>query len=80
MITITIKDILEDTLPDCTDHFLYRFYDGETTFYVGQSIEIEERLATHAGIGTRFMKSAIRSLIERMAPESPERAQEAPRF
>jgi predicted GIY-YIG superfamily endonuclease len=70
MITVTIQAVFNDTLPDCSGHYLYRFYDGDTTLYIGKSMQIEDRIASHLGIGSRMPKNRILSLVNANQPDS----------
>lgn len=70
MITLTVKDILAENLPDCSLHFIYRFSDGDTTFYIGKSFEIEDRLCAHLGIGNKMGHLPMLPLIEENKPQS----------
>jgi len=70
MITVTVKAVLDDTLPDCKGHYLYRFYDGEFTFYVGKSWDVEDRIATHLGVGSRPRGNRILDIVNENLPGS----------
>lgn len=70
MITLTVKDVLDENIPNADNHFLYRFSDEETTFYVGQSYSIEDRMLEHLGIISATRSGRFLRLVEANMPEA----------
>lgn len=70
---LTIQEAIEaiDTPNREAGHYIYRYYDGDTTFYVGRSVHPFERLREHLGQGERLpLPDAIGRLILDNHPDS----------
>ncbi len=62
MLTMTIEQATGRDAPDTEDHYLYLIRDGETMFYVGQSIDPITRLSDHLGTALKFPGTGSDSL------------------
>jgi len=62
MLTMTIEQATGKEAPDVEDHYLYLIRDGETVFYVGQSIDPITRLSDHLGTALKFPGTGSDSL------------------
>ena len=62
MLTMTIEQATGRDAPDTEDHYLYLIRDGETVFYVGQSIDPITRLSDHLGTALKFPGTGSDSL------------------
>ena len=78
MLTLKLRDVLEDRTPDAVSECnLYVVRDGEVIFYVGQSQrEVADRVCQHCGMGRHGRgaafnrKSVLGYLVEDNLPES----------
>jgi hypothetical protein len=74
MIVSTMQAILDDanSSQQLQDHYLYLVGDGETIFYIGQALNLIERLESHRGLRWRRSKSPFGELFEANRPASLE--------
>ncbi len=72
MLTMTIEQATGDNPPDETGYYLYLVRDGDTVFYVGQSVEPYERLSNHIGLALLYEGTGSDSLGSMIGDNYPD--------